>query len=281
MGLPPESLEFLTRGAKFSKPPLTTTLQNLPGLLRLAGRELQVGKAFAHADKTCFTPALARLAQHAVPTLDDESLLDRIDRILESLTQVTYYNILSPLSFALRKAIFKVSDDHLDSSRNPEVAALRDLSAIAQDSRAVLGVLDALPSSTPALFAALAENPDGQAVLDRHTACFCREYGYLSQVGTDNSSPHLVRNPRPVRELFAQCLLNPRQSKASASDPDRRQNQPSKVRRVQRRLDLKGRVNEVYSRLLAELRWSFVALENALAESRYSAISRRFVFSRV
>lgn len=260
MGLPPESLEFLTRGAKFSKPPLTTTLRNLPGLLRLAGRELQVGKAFAHADKTCFNPALARLAKHAVPTLDDESLLDRIDRILESLTQVTYYNILSPLSFALRKAIFKVSDDQLDSSRNPEVAALRDLSAIAQDSRAVLGVLDALPSSTPALFAALAENPDGQAVLDRLQQ-FLQEYGYLSQVGTDIAVPTWYENPRPVRELFAQFLLNPRQSKANASDPDRRQNQSSKVRRVQRRLDLKGRVNEVYSRLLAELRWSFMALE--------------------
>ena len=32
MGLPTESLEFLTRGAKFSKPPLKSTLINLPGL---------------------------------------------------------------------------------------------------------------------------------------------------------------------------------------------------------------------------------------------------------
>ncbi|NEP59377.1 MAG: pyruvate phosphate dikinase PEP/pyruvate-binding protein, partial [Symploca sp. SIO2G7] len=35
MGLPAESLEFLTRGAKFSRPPLVATLRNMPGLLRL------------------------------------------------------------------------------------------------------------------------------------------------------------------------------------------------------------------------------------------------------
>jgi pyruvate,water dikinase len=46
MGLPPESLEFLTRGAKFSKPPLSSTLQNLPGLLRLLSRELSLEQDF-------------------------------------------------------------------------------------------------------------------------------------------------------------------------------------------------------------------------------------------
>ena len=40
MGLPAESLEFLTRGASFSKPPLSSTLRNVPGLARLLGREL-------------------------------------------------------------------------------------------------------------------------------------------------------------------------------------------------------------------------------------------------
>ncbi|MEO1350616.1 MAG: glycerol-3-phosphate acyltransferase [Cyanobacteria bacterium J06635_15] len=259
MGLPPESLEFLTRGAKFSKPPLTTTLKNLPGLLRLVGRELRVGKDFAQADQACFTPTLNRLAKQSAKTLDEESLLDRIDLILEALTQATYYNILVPLSFALRKAILKVPDDQLDNGRNPEVSALKDLSAIARESRAVLGSLDSLPDSTSALFAALAENPDGQAVLERLQG-FLQRYGYLSQVGTDIAVPTWYENPRPVRELFTQFLLNPRQA-PKASDPDRRQGQPGKVRRVQRRLDLKGRVNEVYSRLLAELRWSFVALE--------------------
>jgi pyruvate,water dikinase len=36
---------------------------------------------------------------------------------------------------------------------------------------------------------------------------------------------------------------------------------------VQRRVDIKGRVTEVYSRLLAELRWSFIALEKIWLKS--------------
>ncbi|MEM6590873.1 MAG: glycerol-3-phosphate acyltransferase [Cyanobacteria bacterium P01_C01_bin.73] len=260
MGLPPESLEFLTRGAKFSKPPLSATLRNLPGLLRLAMRELFVGNAFAKDDKVRFTPALERLAKAPAATLDEESLLDRIDRILESLTLATYYNILVPLSFALRKAMFKVADPLLDSRRNPEVAALEDLRAIAQDSRPVLGSLDSLPDGCSSLFAALAENPDGQAVLDRLNQ-FLTRYGYLSQVGTDIAVPTWAEKPRPVRELFAQFLLKPPKATAGEDSATVRSRQSGKVRRVQQRLDLKGRVNEVYSRLLAELRWSFVALE--------------------
>ena len=46
MGLPPESLEFLTRGAKMSKPPLQSTLRSVPGLLRLLKREWQLEKDF-------------------------------------------------------------------------------------------------------------------------------------------------------------------------------------------------------------------------------------------
>jgi pyruvate,water dikinase len=46
MGLPPESLEFLTRGAKFSKPPFSSTLQNVPGLMRLLGTRIEFGKRF-------------------------------------------------------------------------------------------------------------------------------------------------------------------------------------------------------------------------------------------
>jgi pyruvate,water dikinase len=42
---------------------------------------------------------------------------------------------------------------------------------------------------------------------------------------------------------------------------ERREKRGWKVNAVQGRLDLKGKVTEVYSRLLAEVRWCFVALE--------------------
>jgi pyruvate,water dikinase len=43
---------------------------------------------------------------------------------------------------------------------------------------------------------------------------------------------------------------------------------PEQANLVQKRVDLKGRVTEVYSRLLAELRWTFLALEQIWLESR-------------
>jgi hypothetical protein len=59
-----------------------------------------------------------------------------------------------------------------------------------------------------------------------------------------------------VRDLLAQFVLSPPPAKAE-STPENGKTYP----RLQKRLDLKGAVNEVYSRLLAELRWTFVALE--------------------
>ena len=53
-GSPPESLEFLTRGAKFSRPPLMSTLKNVPGLLRLLQRELWLEEQFYQDEATTF-----------------------------------------------------------------------------------------------------------------------------------------------------------------------------------------------------------------------------------
>ncbi|MGL6341612.1 MAG: glycerol-3-phosphate acyltransferase, partial [Waterburya sp.] len=58
MGLPPESLEFLTRGEKFSKPPLISTIRNLPGLLRLFKREWKLSRDFESDRTQLFTPIL-------------------------------------------------------------------------------------------------------------------------------------------------------------------------------------------------------------------------------
>ena len=63
MGLPPESLEFLTRGAKLSKPSLESTWKNLPGLARLLGRELNLDKDFKQDYHSRFIPGLSQLTQ--------------------------------------------------------------------------------------------------------------------------------------------------------------------------------------------------------------------------
>jgi phosphoenolpyruvate synthase/pyruvate phosphate dikinase/glycerol-3-phosphate acyltransferase PlsY len=262
MGLPPESLEFLTRGAKFSKPPLASTLQNMPGLLRLLKRELSLEKDFNRDEATLFDPGFAKLDRLPLDRLSPEAILVRIQEILTLLERATYYSILAPLSLAIRQAIFRVNDAELDNSQTPEVESLRSLQAIAVESRSLIR-LNTLSPTSAAVFASLAEDQDGQTVLKRIDQ-FLDRHGYLSDVATDIAVPTWKEDPRPVRELFTQYLFHPHLNPSSSSTS------PSnswKAQQVQRRLNLKGKVTRIYSLLLAELRWSFVALEKIWLKS--------------
>ncbi|WP_008307865.1 glycerol-3-phosphate acyltransferase [Leptolyngbya sp. PCC 6406] len=260
MGLPPESLEFLTRGAKFTKPPLSTTIRNLPGLLRLARREWQLPGDFERDRTQLFDPLLTQLQSTPASGLAPDVLLSRIEQILQALKQATYYSILAPLSLALRQGITKAPQTALDGGKNPEVASLKALQDLAQTTRYLLPqtTLDRITDAA-SLFAVLAELEDGASVLAQFNR-FLDEYGYLSEVGTDIAVPTWRENPHPVRELLAQFVLSPPPAVAPDGEP-----QPS-YPGVQKRLDLKGQVTAIYSRLLAELRWSFVALEQRALE---------------
>ncbi|NDJ18246.1 glycerol-3-phosphate acyltransferase [Myxacorys almedinensis] len=267
MGLPPESLEFLTRGAAFSKPPLFSTLKNIPGLLKLIGRELRLEKDFQQEAQHYFSPALTQFATYPTTELSPLDVLKRIDTILDLLKRATYYSILAPLSAALRASMFKVAEDEIDNSRTPEVAALRSLQDIATCARA-LDSATALNTETmdaAHLFQQLEQTPQGQQVLGKFEA-FLEQYGYLSEVGTDIAVPTWREDPTPLRAVFAQFYLNPTE-RSQTPTPRSGQSVPRQKSRVQRRVDLKGRVTEVYSRLLAELRWSFVALEQHWLQS--------------
>lgn len=256
MGLPAESLEFLTRGAKFHKPPLLSTCRNLPGLLRLAKRELQLENDFDQAVAYGFNSGFDQLEQQSSDRLPPEDLLRRIYRLLKLLKQATYYSIMAPLSVALRRALLKVSETALDNSSTPEVASIRSLQVLATNARSLLVDLDQLPRQSQPLFAVLAKSPQGQIIL-RQFEQFLAKYGYLSEVATDIAVPTWKEDPQPVHDLFTQFLFNPiDRQKAEPSEAQR-----WKVRQVQRRLNLKGDVTALYSRLLAELRWSFIALE--------------------
>ncbi|MBW4650008.1 MAG: glycerol-3-phosphate acyltransferase [Kastovskya adunca ATA6-11-RM4] len=261
MGLPPESLEFLTRGAKFSKPPLRSTLRNVPGLLRLLGREWRLASDFEADYEQHIAPTLRQLAERPTSELSASVLLERIDRILEVLKRATYYSILAPLSFSLRQSILGAKDDELDNSQMPEVASSRSLAQLAADARHVIPKLKLsdIPSG-PSLFATLAEMPDGDCILEPFNRWLDR-YGYLSDVATDIAVPTWKEDPRPVRQLFTEFLLNP---PPPSSPPN---NQRLRAQIVQKRLNIKGRVTEVYSQLLAELRAQFLALEAMWLES--------------
>jgi len=263
MGLPLESLEFLTRGAKFSKPPLASTLRNVPGLLRLVQRERRLLRDFTQRDRQQFAPALADLAAQPADALEPAALLARIDRILELLRPATYFTILAPLGFAARRALFKVDEAALDTSSLPEVAAVRSLQTLAQQVRSHL---PSPPANPDALFAQLGDTPAGRDILQAFDQ-FLDRYGYLSEVGTDIAVPTWRESPQSVQRQLAQFAQLAQQPAASQPKPP-----TGKARAVQQRLDLKGRAAEVYNRLLAELRWSIVALERQwLAEGRLNA----------
>lgn len=254
MGLPPESLEFLTRGAKMSKPPLNTTLQNLPGLMRLLKRELRLEKDFKRDYSQKFIPGLSQLAHESLEELSASELLERIDFTLELLRLGTYYSILAPLSAALRQGIFKVKDGEIDHSLAPEVSALRSLTALAAEAKQIL------PECPPdEIFAELEKTSEGDRILYEFNELL-EDYGYLSDVGTNIAIPTWKENPQPIQQLFIQILQNPPETDSKDSI-DRVLATKRKRGIVQKRVDIKARVSEIYSRLLAELRWRFVALE--------------------
>lgn len=260
MGLPPESLEFLTRGAKFSKPPLKSTLRNLPGLFRLLGREWNLDKDFEQDYQHHFAPALSQLQEQPICELSDAEILERVNQILSELQRATYYSILAPLSLSLRQALLKVKDKELDNSQTPEIASLRSLAQLAHDTRHLLSPQQINCDNHASVFTSLSEIPDAQSVLEQFDQ-FLRQYGYLSDVATDIAVPTWKEDPRPIRQLFAQFLCDP----PPATKPPKRQRWKAEV--VQARLNLKGQVSEVYSQFLAQLRWSFVELEKHWLES--------------
>jgi len=262
MGLPPESLEFLTRGSKFSKPPLSATMANLKGLWRLVQREWNLGTDLAHDSDRHFTPILDELQDIAPEDLSPKQLLDRIDNILEVLKKATYYSILAPLSFSLRQAILKVNPDDLDYSQSPEITSIKALEKIAIETKKLLpkSELNSLDCNNyPAFFAYLSESTEGEAVLNRLEE-WLKEYGYLSETATDIAVARWKEDQSQMRSMFAKFVCE----KEIQSTIEKIKNQSWKIDIVQTRLDIKGKVSQIYSQLLAHLRYSILALESKL-----------------
>ena len=258
MGLPPESLEFLTRGASMSKPPIDSTLANLPGLTKLLKREIDLDRDFKSDYRQVFIPGLTQLSNVVIEELSLDQLLARIDLILDLLHRGTYYSILAPLSAAIRQSVLGAKAEEIDNSVTPEVASLRAMRLLAADAREIL-IAGNYEFKLEQVFAQLAETPAGERILYEFNELI-EDYGYLSEVGTDISVPTWRENPQIVRQLFIQLLQAP-------ESPNLDDSRTEQANLVQKRVDLKGRVTEVYSRLLAELRWTFLALEQIWLQS--------------
>lgn len=261
LGLPPESLEFLTLGESFSPPSPLTVVSNLLGLGRLLRRELQLERHFQRDNQDHFQPQLSRLGEQSLQKLSPLDLQRHIEAVLGVFAEITYYNILAPLSVSIRQALLAVEADQLDFSQTPEVAALRSLQSLAYETRQTFestGKLTELETvletdSPASLLTFLAEDVEGAAMLQRLHRII-EKYGYLSESATDIAIPTWRENPKPAHSLFKQFVANP--PDASPSSP----RQGWLAEQVQRRVQLRGQVAEIYNRTLAELRRSFLAL---------------------
>ncbi|HEY9826816.1 MAG TPA: PEP/pyruvate-binding domain-containing protein, partial [Stenomitos sp.] len=252
MGLPPESLEFLTRGASLGRPSTAALLKSLPGLLRLLGQELTLHRQFAQDRRAIFAPLLERAAPVIPPALPPQQALAHIDALLAALKRATYFSILGPLSAAIRQRLLRVDDSALDNTVLPETAALRSLHTLAEQYSEVWPQLDGSAVADPAM-----PTEAHQPAL-RDFAALLSQYGYLSEVGTDIAIPTWREDPESILHLLQQF---------SAQSATLKPTQPAQklswsTHLVQRRVALKGHIAEVYSRLLAELRYTLLALEH-------------------
>lgn len=262
MGLPPESLEFLTHGSEFTRPSWQTTLINLPGLFKLLQKELSLETDFIIDNDRYFAPLLDELHENSnqIDQLSPQEKLVQINRILATLKKVTYYSILAPLSYSIRQALFKIDPEILDYQNSPEITSVKKLEKIAIDTRNLLSeqeLKEIKSHDYAAFFAYLAECPEGQSVLNRFNN-WLQEYGYLSKVATDISIPRWQEEPKSMKIMFTKFVSQEREKENNVSNSP---NHNIWQKQVQVRLDLKGKVNKIYSQLLAYLRYHFLALE--------------------
>ncbi|MEG5137314.1 MULTISPECIES: glycerol-3-phosphate acyltransferase [unclassified Microcoleus] len=275
MGLPEQGLEFLLRGQKMGKPPLGKILPNLPGLWRLLQRERALNADFEGDRTSVFIPALQSLeksvdsrqlavdnsnnAQCPMPNYQYLSeLLDKSEQIQEWLKPITYYNILGPIGLAIRKAIFQVDDEWLDNNTAPEIASVRALQQLAEKLRTTAILQLGETVSTPQLAQFFAETPALQADFEQ----WLNTYGYLSEVGTDIAVPTWREQPEFYRKLLLTLAQKPVVANLAATGKLRLTfAQKWRLNKCQERAIIKSQISEVYARLLAHLRWTFLEIE--------------------
>jgi pyruvate,water dikinase len=258
MGLPEQGLEFLLRGQKMGKPPLSKVVSSLPGLWRLIQRERKLVQEFERDEQQLFHPALEQFNQeyytHILHSnaLSLPQLLERSERIQQLLKPATYYNILGPIGLAIRQGIFRVPQDWLPTQNAPEVASMKALQELATQLRQIH------VESGESIQNIFQQN----YTLQNQFQNWLDTYGYLSEVGTDIAVPTW----REQTDTFKNLLLNLAKNSPSNSKKTEVHQlgflQKWRLSNCQPQMITKGKIATVYGQLLAHLRWTFLAIEN-------------------
>ncbi|MDY7007104.1 MAG: PEP-utilizing enzyme, partial [Cyanobacteriota bacterium] len=256
MGLPEQGLEFLLRGQKMGKPPLGKLLPSLPGLWRLIKKEMAVDREFKRDYYQIFIPALQSLEknfkQNSSPSLSE--LLDQAEQIQVWLKPITFYNILGPIGLAIRRSLFRVSEEWLPTDTAPEIVSIRELQRLAVK-------LKMATKSDREIEAEFEKDRE----LQREFQQWLENYGYLSEVGTDIAVATWGEKPDNFRELLLAMARKGEGEKDNFKDNFSVKSlklwQRWRLAQCAKRARTKGKIAEVYGKLLAYLRLTFLAIE--------------------
>lgn len=254
MGLPEQGLEFLLRGQKMGKPPFSRffkeVLPSLPGLWRLLRKEMKLDKEFESDRLQIFLPALNNLETYPLSNSPSE-LLERIEQIQSWLKPMTYYNILGPIGLAIRRSLFQIPEELLPAETAPEIVSIRELEKLAEKLRQTRNGNNLEETFT--------QNQQLQTEFQQ----WLETYGYLSEVGTDIAVATWQEQPDNFRELLLTMAKTPVTKKGDKNSVESSLSWWLNWRLTQcyKRALVKGKIAEIYGKLLAHLRWSFLAIE--------------------
>ncbi|MDE5110515.1 MAG: PEP-utilizing enzyme, partial [Trichodesmium sp. St7_bin2_1] len=257
MGLPEQGLEFLLRGQKMGKPPLEKVWSALPGLWRLIQKEMAIDDEFERDYHQIFVPALQSLEnnfQHNFPENSSQflsELLVQAERIQEWLKPITFYNILGPIGLGIRRSLFGVSEEWLPTDTAPEIVSIRELQRLAVK-------LKMATKSDVEIEVAFEENQE----LQWEFQGWLESYGYLSEVGTDIAVATWGEKQDNFRDLLFTMARKGEREKDNFSVRSLNFWQSWRLGKCTKRARTKGRIAEVYGKLLADLRRTFLAMEN-------------------
>ncbi|MGK7919082.1 MAG: glycerol-3-phosphate acyltransferase, partial [Trichodesmium sp.] len=252
MGLPEQGLEFLLRGQKMGKPPLRKVWSALPGLWRLIQKEMAVDRDFEGDYYQIFVPALQSLEnnfkrdfqQNFQQSLKENSsqslseLLAEAEQIQEWLKPITYYNILGPIGLAIRRSLFRVSEEWLPTDTAPEIVSIRELQKLAVK-------LKMATNSDVEIEVEFEQNRE----LQREFQQWLESYGYLSEVGTDISVATWREKPDNFRNLLFVMAGKDEREKESFSGKSLNFWQRWRLAQCAKRAKTKGKIAEVYGKL--------------------------------
>ncbi len=289
MGLPEQGLEFLLRGQKMGKPPISRffkgVLPSLPGLWRLVRKEMKLDEEFESDRLQIFLPALNSLESQIAPPPplkrgeledgeksssqkpgflkkpgflsgsekgDPSELLNRIEQIQSWLKPITYYNILGPIGLAIRRSLFQIPEELLPAETAPEIMSIRELEKLAEKLRQARGGEN------------IEETFKQNRELETEFQQWLETYGYLSEVGTDIAVSTWREQPDNFRELLLTMAEKPPTKKAekTSTASSRSWWLNWRLKQCSRRALVKGKIAEIYGKFLAHLRWSFLAIES-------------------